>query len=381
MKKTKLRAFLAGITCMAMLASCSMPSAAPSSSATSDATAAPSSAPSAESSTAPAGDKPYAGQKLTLSIFAIMTDKYDELVFNQFEEKTGCEIVVETGSASERYAKVQNNPNSGIDIIVLSQQSSDQGYQQGIFEEIDYTRIPNSKDLVSGAKKFVERRQAPPYELNQFGIIYNPEVVKAEDIKEYTDIFKPQFADSVAIPTITSTYGPVMVDIAAKHAGVDFSTDSGEAAFKSLELLKPNLVQIYSSSSEIKNMFATGEISVALAGNFAYDMLGADTKMVWYVPESGGYMDFNTMNILKTSANKELAYEFINYMIELETQTRFCDGLPSSGVNVNLDPAIAERHPNTTSIAVAEKSNALDYAVVYPLFSDWVDRWNRTMAN
>ena len=363
----KLFSLVAVLLSMALLVACGAPAA--------------SSVPAAPSGSAAENtDKPYAGKTLTLSIFAIMTDSYDQLVFDQFEEMTGCEIVVETGSSSERFAKVQNNPNSGIDVIVLSQQAANQGYEQGLFEEIDYSRVPNAENLVSGAQKFVERHQAPPYELNQLGIIYDPAVVNAEDIQEYTDIFNPEFKDSIAIPNITSTYGPVMVDIAAKHAGVDFTEDGGEAAFKALEELKPNLVQVYSSSSEIKNMFATGEISIALAGNFAYSMLGEDTEMVWFVPESGGYMDFNTMNVLKSSENKDLAYEFINYMIDLETQTRFCDGLPSSGVNVKLDPAIAERHPDTTSIAVAEKSHAMDYADVQPLFADWVDQWNRLMA-
>ena len=338
-------------------------------------------APAASSAAADNTGKPYAGKTLTLSMFAIMTDEYQELVLDQFEEMTGCEIVMETGSAAERFAKIQNNPNSGIDVILLSQQSANQGYEQGLFEEIDYTRLPNADQLVSSAQKFVDRHQAPPYELSQLGIIYDPSVVNAEDIQEYTDIFKPEFKESVAIPGITSTYGPVMVDIASRKAGVDFMEDGGAAAFKALEELKPNLVQVYSSSSEIKNMFATGEISVALAGNFAYSMLGENTDLVWFVPESGGYVDFNTMNILKSSENKDLAYEFLNYMMELETQTRFCDGLPSSGINAQLDPAIAERHPGTVSIAAAENSASMDYAEVQPLFADWVDQWNRIMAN
>lgn len=363
MKLKTLRSLTAAVLSTALLAACGAPS-------------------SSEPAVDPANsDKPYAGQKLTLSTFAIMTDEYDKLVFDQFEEMTGCEVVVETGSAAERYAKVQNNPNSGIDIILLSQQMSNQGYEEGLFEEMDYSRIPNAEKLVSSADRFVERHQAPPYELSQLGIIYDPSVVDAEDIKEYTDIFNPKFKDSVAIPTITSTYGPVMVDIAARHAGVDFTEDNGAAAFKALEELKPNLVQVYASSSEIKNMFATGEISIALAGNFAYSMLGENTEMEWYVPESGSYIDFNTMNILKTSENKDLAYEFINYMLDLETQTRFGDGLPSAGVNKDLDPAIAERHPGLASIAVAEKAKSLDYAQVQPMFADWVDQWNRTLSH
>ena len=361
MKKRNLSALIALLLCVAMLAACG--------------------APAEETESADQSGKPYAGKTLTLSIFAIMTDEYQQLVFDQFEELTGCEIVVELGSASERFAKIQNNPNSGIDVILLSQKAANQGYEQGLFEEIDYARLPNAEQLVSSAQRFVERHQAPPYELSQLGIIYDPKVVDPADIQDYTDIFNPKFASSVAIPGITSTYGAAMVDIAAKHAGVPFTEDKGAAAFAALEELKPNLVQVYSSSSEIKNMFATGEISIALAGNFAYSMLGEDTDLVWYVPESGGYVDFNTMNILKNSENKDLAYEFLNYMMDLETQTRFCDGLPSSGINAQLDPAIAQRHPGTVSIEVAEKSHSVDYAEVQPLFADWVDQWNRIMAN
>ena len=42
---------------------------------------------------------------------------------------------------------MKNNPNSGIDITYLAESFAEQGIDAGIFEELDYSKIPNAENI------------------------------------------------------------------------------------------------------------------------------------------------------------------------------------------------------------------------------------------
>ena len=56
-------------------------------------------------------------KELVISTFGLSEDVMQEDIFAPFEEEYGVDIVVETGTSSERYTKFENNPNSTVDIL------------------------------------------------------------------------------------------------------------------------------------------------------------------------------------------------------------------------------------------------------------------------
>ena len=92
-----------------------------------------------------------------------------------------------------------------------------------------------------------------------------------------------------------------MVYVASDHAGVDVTTDNGEAAFKALADLKPNLVKTYTKSSDLINMFTSGEVAAAVVGDFGVPTIVAANPTLVYVTPDGAYANFNTINVTKHS--------------------------------------------------------------------------------
>ncbi len=318
------------------------------------------------------------GATLVISNFGLADEKIIEAVVKPFEEKYGCTVIYEAGTNAERLTKLKNDPNTDVDVIYLSQQYAQDGFSAGLFDEFDYSQVPNADFVLEKAAFLREGLQGPAVTMNRLGIIYN--TAEVGEITSFADLWKPELAGKIAIPDIGTTFGPAVVAIASNYAGTDYKSDGGEGAFAALAELKPNIVKTYSKSSDLKNMFASGEIVAAMAAEFAYNTMGDDStaNLVFIDPTEGAYLNFNTVNIVKSSEQKELAYLFVNHVLSVESQLAGAHIVPESAVNteVVLEPEVAAK---LTTIEIAEKSNVVDFEVVNENLSKWVDLWNSTL--
>lgn len=324
-------------------------------------------------------NKDSSGNKgeLVVSTFALSEDIIDRDIFQPFQEQTGINIVYEVGNSGERFTKLQNNPNSNIDVIELSQANAATGVEEGLFEPLDEAKVPNLAKLVDGAKDAVATSGAP-YTMNSIGIIYNEEAAGMK-IEEWSDLWDPSLAGKISIPDITTTFGPAMLHVASDYKGVEITSDNGDAAFEALKELKPNITKTYTKSSDLANLFQSGEIVAAVVGDFAQPIItGANPGVQYVVPQSGTYANFNTLNVVASSDNKEQAYEFINWKLSQELQTQTAESLNEAPTNqdVELDEEVAA---NKTYGDVAERAKAIDYTFVNSNLEQWINQWNQTL--
>ena len=63
-------------------------------------------------------------KQLVVSTWGLSQDVWEQEVKIPFEEKFDCELVLEVGGTNERYTKLANNPNAGVDIVELSQSAA-----------------------------------------------------------------------------------------------------------------------------------------------------------------------------------------------------------------------------------------------------------------
>ncbi|RKD30465.1 ABC transporter substrate-binding protein [Lacrimispora algidixylanolytica] len=329
---------------------------------------------------APKGEsKSTEAKKLVLSTYGLSEDISAEEVYKPFEDQFGCKIITETGSTNERYTKLSANAESSIDVIELSQAMTAKGIEEGLFEPLDLKKIENSQNLIGTAKTMAEAGQGVAYTINSIGIMYDPEAVGFE-IKSFDDLWKAELEGSVAIPDITTTFGPAMVYMASDYKGVDVTSDKGKAAFEALEELKPNLVKTYAKSSDLINMFTSGEIKAAIVGDFGVPTIQkANPNLVFVSPEVT-YANFNTISITKNCKDKELAYAYINYRLSKELQDKTTKALNEAPTNNQVTVA-EENSKNMTYGPIAENAKVLDYTFVNPVLSDWIDQWNRIINN
>jgi putative spermidine/putrescine transport system substrate-binding protein len=316
--------------------------------------------------------------ELVISTWGYSEDLLWENVFTPFEKENNVKIILETGNNSERLTKLKSNPNSNIDIIYLSEAFAQEGIESELFEKLDYSKIPNSENLDKKSKKLTEAGYGPAYTLNRAAIAYDPNKTGFE-IKSWNDLWNSKLEGKVSIPDVTTTFGPSTMYIASNYKNADITSDSGKSAFKALEELKPNLVKTYTRSSDLANMFANNEIAVAITADFAYGRVkGGAPDVVFVDPAEGAYINFNTINIVKSSKNKDLATKFIDYALSTEVQTRTAKALGESPVNSKVE-LTKEESENLTYGEVVKNSNTVDHKFVNSVKTQWIDNWNRTL--
>jgi putative spermidine/putrescine transport system substrate-binding protein len=318
-------------------------------------------------------------QTLILSTFGLSEDVSEEEVYTPFEEQFNAKLVTETGTASERYTKLAADTQSTIDVIELSQALAAKGVEEGLFEDIDMSKIENKDNLIDVAKAFMEAGNGAAYTINSIGIMYNKEAVGFE-ITSFNDLWNSVLEGKIAIPDITTTFGPAMVYMASDYKGVDITSDNGEAAFEALTELKPNIVKTYTKSSDLINMFTSGEISAAIVGDFGVPTIQEANPDLIYVTPEVTYANFNLICINKNSENKDLAYEYINYRLSEELQTKTGKALNEAPTNKNV-VFTDEESANMTYGAKADSAKTIDYLFVNPILNEWIDQWNRTLNN
>ena len=318
-------------------------------------------------------------QKLVLSTYGLSEDISAEEVYAPFEQEFNCEIVTETGGTNDRYTKLAADSESSIDVIELSQAMTAKGIEEGLFEDIDLSKIENAADMITAVKTMADAGQGVAYTINSIGIMYNPDAVDFE-IKGFDDLWDSRLEGMVSIPEITTTFGPAMVYMASDHAGVDIKSDNAEAAFKALEELKPNLVKTYAKSADLINMFTSGEVAVAVVGDFGVPTIQAANPDLVYVTPDITYANFNTISITKNCKNKDLAYEYLNYRLSPELQTKTGKALNEAPTNKKVEFTV-EESKNMTYGDKAANAKVLDYSFVNPQLNSWIDQWNRIINN
>ncbi|MDO5026498.1 MAG: ABC transporter substrate-binding protein [Tissierellia bacterium] len=324
-------------------------------------------------------DKEGQGEKtLVVSTWGLGEEHLMEDVFKPFEEKFNVKVVLEMATTAERLNKLKENPNSEVDVIELSQAAAADAQDLGLVDKVDPAKVENIDKLIAPAKEVADKGYGAPFVVNSIGIIYNPNTIKKE-IKEWADLWDEDLKGKVAIPDITTTFGPAMVALAGELANTPIDKDNGAQAFKKLEELKPNIVKAYAKSSDLAAMFANGEVDAAVIGDFGVDMIKkANENAVYVVPQSGTYVNFNTVEINKNSKNKDLALEYLNFRLSQEVQERTAKSLNEGPTNadVKLDEETAL---NKTYGDVINRTKVLDHNMINKNLSDWVEKFNAIM--
>lgn len=317
---------------------------------------------------------------LVVSTWGYNEDKFRANVFAPFERANNVKIVLEVGNNGERLNKLKIMKKSTVDVIGLAESFSLEGIKAGLFEKVDPAKLPNLKEIYAIAKEPMKGGYGPAYTIQRTGIIYDSKIT-ATPITAWADLWREEFKQNITIPDITITSGPPFIAAAAAVAGTTVTEDDNQA-FQQLLKLKPNVVKIYTRSSDLNNMFIQKEVQVGVAQDFAFPRIKeAIPSAVFVDPKEGSFANMNTLNIVKGSKNKELAHKFINWWLSAEVQSANALDKLDSPVNTKVTLTAKQAEGLTYGEAVIKNLKPLDWEYINVAMASWIERWNRQIAN
>lgn len=324
-------------------------------------------------------------KNLTVSTFGLATKQMTRDVLKPFGKDNNLTVKSQFGDSSSRFTQVSHNPNSGIDVIELAQNNAVAGNNKNVFKKIDFSKLKNFKYLTKDQQKLAKDTNSVPYTVNSIGIIYNPK--KTGKITSWDQLWDKALEGKIAIPDIATTFGPAMVYLANQHALNEEQPSNTlqngkidqDKAFKALKELKPNVVKTYSKSSDLANMFKSGEIDAAVVGDFAVGMIkNAAPDVEYVVPQAGTYANYDTASILKNSKNTDAAYKYLDYRISKQSQTKVAGSNSLNNAPVNSSVTLSDPQYMTYG-DTAKRAKMLDFNYVNKQLPTWIKLWNKTM--
>ncbi len=243
----------------------------------------------------------------------------DEELITQFEDATGIRVNYQTAESNEALYSLLKSGGADYDVIVPSDYMISQLMEEGMLEELDYSRIPNFQYIDERFRNLPydpENKYTVPYSWGTLGLIYNANMVE-EEPSSWGALYDDQYAGGVLlINNSRDALGAALL-----HLGYSVNTtDEGEIreAFALIAGASRRGVFQGKVMDQVFQKMEGG--NAAIATYYAGDYLsmldnqadGVDLRYV--IPEEGANWFVDAMCVLKDAPHYDEAMEWINFI-------------------------------------------------------------------
>ena len=245
----------------------------------------------------------------------------------QFEAETGIEVNYVTVPSNEELYSQLILGGVNYDVIVPSDYMISQLIEEGMLQELDYSKIPNFEKIDDRFKNLPydpENQYTVPYTWGTLGIIYNTTMVD-EPITSWDVMFSDQYKGNVMlIDNSRDAFG-----IALYNLGYSVNTTDEAQIREAFDLVSGAWSRgVYQGKvmDEIFNLMEGGNAAIATyyAGDFL-SMHDVNPDLAFCVPEEGSNWFVDAMCILKDAENVDEAHEWINFIASTDANLKNMD--------------------------------------------------------
>lgn len=327
--------------------------------------------------TTPPPTGPVEKRKLYVSHWGFGWDLIRELVIKPFEDKYNVEVVLISGTTSERYTKLINRVEPIPDIVFFPDYYTYMLARQGLLMEINLSRLANYNEIYP----FI-REQLPeyvkyygvPHTIQDLGIAYRSDL--HPPVISWKEIWREDFRGKIIWPVMTATSGPMaLVMTSLAFTGELYNTNE---AFNYLVRLKPYILAYYTRSGDPQLYFERGETEIAPILRYNWGPLKNLSLPIEIVcPVEGSVFVLNMISIVKGTENIDIAYKFIDHWISEESQRKLAESLVDAPINRRV--LLPYGHPFDIS-CVYNNPVYLDPKVLADNLKSWVEKWRELMG-
>jgi len=259
----------------------------------------------------------------------------DPSFVSAFEQSHHCRVIASyMGSSDELVAKLRGGSASNYDVISPSSDVAAMITRAGLAAPLDLSQLPADSQLSQKLRdlplvKANGKTYGVPFMWGPNPLLYDTTAFSTPP-DSWSVLWDPRYKGKVSVWDDLST-----VYMAAQVLGFDKPDPSQlynlsdvqlEAVKKKLIELKPNIRKIWSTGGELTNLFENHEIVLAMGWPLNTSQLRKENFPIGeIIPKENttGWIDH--LMITAASPHKQLATEFLQYMIEAKTQKLVTD--------------------------------------------------------
>ena len=263
-----------------------------------------------------------------LNIYSARHYQTDEALYGNFTKQTGIKVNRIEAKEDELLERIRNEgANSPADVFITVDVSRlAHADQMGIFAPVKSAlldeRIPAN---LRTERWFSFSKRARL-------IVYNPELVKAEQVQSYEQLADPGLKGKVCTRSGSHPYNLSLGAAMIKHNGADETVKWASGLVDNFARAPKG-----GDTDQIKSV-AAGECGVAIANSYYLARLMNSTKpddqavvdkikVVWPNQHSWGtHINVSGAGMLKSAPHKEAAVKFLEYLASDEAQAYFANG-------------------------------------------------------
>lgn len=242
------------------------------------------------------------------------TDGYMDVIA-EFERRFDVEVDYQTAESNETLYSMMKGGGTDYDVIIPSDYLIEKLIAEDMLAELDFSNIPNfEKNIMPQFKNphyDPENKYSVPYFWGTVGIIYN-EALYGEEITGWENLWSDGYENEILMFDNPRD----AFSVALFELGYSINTTDTAHWEEAAELLKSKKF-VYCMDQIFDKM--PGESAVLgtyYAGDCLY-MMSENENLSFYRPEYTNIFN-DAMCVPKTSDNKALAEQFINFMLEAD---------------------------------------------------------------
>lgn len=275
-------------------------------------------------------------KKGTRTLSLLVWEGYADPSFvKAFEEKCQCKVsAAYMGSSDELVAKLRGGSAANYDVISPSSDVATMLATTGLTAPVDLARIPAYNQLSQELRdlplvKHQGKVYGVPFLWGPNPLLYDTTVFKTPP-ESWNVLWDAKYRNKISVWDDLST-----VYMAAQVLGYDkpdpaalynLKDDQLAEVKKKLLTLKPNIRKMWATGGELTNLFQNKEVVAAMGWPLmTNDLRKANFPIGETIPKENttGWIDH--LMITAASENKDLAHEFLAYMVEAKTQKLLTD--------------------------------------------------------
>jgi putative spermidine/putrescine transport system substrate-binding protein len=317
----------------------------------------------------------FAGQTLVVTSYGGSWEQFmREVIVPPFEAMTGARVELAVGLSRDWMANLRaagrNNPP--YDVVIANETWISSGRLENRFVALPEEQVPNLAHVHPALR--LEGDVGVLGLLNPLGIAYRTDLVTTPPAS-WLDLWNEEYRGNVGIYNISNSAAPMFLMMLAlietgdpKNYDVGFQRIRDLAPFKQTDF-----------SGDMENLLVQGEVHVGILDSPAAARLKRQGVAIEFViPTEGMFMFEQNMNVTAGSRVTELAFAFIDYMLDTDTQRQWAESyfVTPANVNVQIEGELAELIPVTADRIGMIQQWDWTWLNAGPR-EDMVARWNR----